>query len=221
MLLQFVSAPTGAITLPGKAGHCPVLSFGSRGLCVTALQRQLDKDNIRPLLRVDGVFGKLTLNAVKSFQSSKGLAADGVVGPKTARFLMKLSQKPNSRSMTEMSPMAHIFNSLFSTVSHHVIPSVAVITCVTVLISLKMILNFLSRIFRDPNVHKIRATRRNGLQEVAIERFPTEPVLRAEIASAYLDSWSKSTNQLPSPTDVMRSIEAPHSSYVNYGSVQY
>jgi peptidoglycan hydrolase-like protein with peptidoglycan-binding domain len=32
---------------------------------------------------VDGVFGTGTTNAVKSFQTSKGLLSDGIVGPDT------------------------------------------------------------------------------------------------------------------------------------------
>ena len=220
MMRQVISAPRD-IALPGKAGHCPVLSLGSRGPCVAALQRQLDEDNVRPLLRVDDIFGKLTQDAVKNFQRSKGLPADGIVGRKTAHLLMTLPQKPNPRSSTETSIMSHIIAFISTAVSHHIIPSVGILACITVLVSLKMILNFLSRIFRDPNVHKIRATRRNGLQEVVIERFPTEPVLRARIASNYLDSWARSANELPAPSDVMRSIEAPHSSYRDYGLTEY
>ena len=34
-------------------------------------------------LAVDGIFGPLTEGAVKAFQQSKGLAADGIVGPQT------------------------------------------------------------------------------------------------------------------------------------------
>jgi hypothetical protein len=34
-------------------------------------------------LKVDGIFGNNTLSAVKSFQKSRGLVVDGVVGPKT------------------------------------------------------------------------------------------------------------------------------------------
>lgn len=37
----------------------------------------------------DGVFGKVTLNAVKQFQANNGLVPDGIVGPRTWRALLK------------------------------------------------------------------------------------------------------------------------------------
>lgn len=49
---------------------------GSRGQEVRALQEKLS-------LHVDGIFGPLTEEAVKSFQFSHGLETDGIVGPKT------------------------------------------------------------------------------------------------------------------------------------------
>jgi len=36
---------------------------------------------------VDGSFGSKTLSAVRAFQKSRGLAVDGVVGPKTRAAL--------------------------------------------------------------------------------------------------------------------------------------
>ncbi|GLV59213.1 hypothetical protein KDH_60400 [Dictyobacter sp. S3.2.2.5] len=51
---------------------------GSNGNAVTALQRQLNAHGSS--LTVDGAFGPATESAVKSFQSSQGLSADGVAG---------------------------------------------------------------------------------------------------------------------------------------------
>lgn len=51
---------------------------GSNGSAVTALQRQLNAHGAS--LTTDGAFGPATESAVKSFQSSKGLSADGVAG---------------------------------------------------------------------------------------------------------------------------------------------
>ena len=53
-----------------------VLKKGSRGNDVKTLQRLLH-------LYEDGIFGKLTEEAVKEFQEAHGLVADGIVGQKT------------------------------------------------------------------------------------------------------------------------------------------
>ncbi len=63
------------------------VKLGSSGECVKSLQTSLDKmgfkgsDNKK--LICDGVFGKNTEFALKNFQKSKGLVADGIAGPKT------------------------------------------------------------------------------------------------------------------------------------------
>jgi peptidoglycan hydrolase-like protein with peptidoglycan-binding domain len=57
------------------------LRRGSRGSDVVVLQSQL---NFRGAsLKQDGIFGPLTNRAVRSFQRTSGLAADGVVGRRT------------------------------------------------------------------------------------------------------------------------------------------
>lgn len=61
---------------------------GARGDDVRLMQELLAKDGSR--IKPDGVFGIGTLSAVKSFQKRHGLAADGVVGPKTRAELLKL-----------------------------------------------------------------------------------------------------------------------------------
>ena len=57
------------------------LKYGSTGQEVKHLQELLIKEGF--LLTADGVFGANTASAVKQFQARKGLACDGVVGPKT------------------------------------------------------------------------------------------------------------------------------------------
>jgi peptidoglycan hydrolase-like protein with peptidoglycan-binding domain len=57
------------------------LHLNANNLVVNALQRELVKHGHS--VTIDGDFGAGTLAAVKSFQSSKGLSPDGVVGPDT------------------------------------------------------------------------------------------------------------------------------------------
>src|SRR5262245_2063545 len=61
------------------------LGIGSRGSQVLALQNKLNNwrtaHNLPPIA-ADGVFGKETEAALKSFQESSGLKADGLAGPK-------------------------------------------------------------------------------------------------------------------------------------------
>ncbi|HEY5833553.1 peptidoglycan-binding protein [Streptomyces sp.] len=59
---------------------------GSSGEAVRAAQTQLNKYGFG--LGVDGNFGSVTNSAVRSFQSSHGLAVDGLVGPQTWQSLL-------------------------------------------------------------------------------------------------------------------------------------
>ncbi|MER5752839.1 GH25 family lysozyme [Streptomyces sp. NPDC002088] len=59
---------------------------GSTGSAVSAVQSELNAGGSS--LTVDGDFGTNTYNAVVSFQSAKGLTADGIVGPLTWRALV-------------------------------------------------------------------------------------------------------------------------------------
>ncbi len=58
-----------------------LLRRGDRGNDVKALQRALRA--IGYDLEIDGIFGRITLECVKSFQATNGLDRDGVVGPLT------------------------------------------------------------------------------------------------------------------------------------------
>jgi len=59
-----------------------ILSLGSRGDSVSALQTHLDVDGYK-VGPSDGIFGPLTLAAVIQFQKDHALAVDGRVGPQT------------------------------------------------------------------------------------------------------------------------------------------
>lgn len=58
----------------------PTVRFGSKGANVKTLQIALNAKLKDTKLSVDGVFGALTLAAVKAYQTEKHLRVDGVVG---------------------------------------------------------------------------------------------------------------------------------------------
>lgn len=60
----------------------PTLKKGSKCEAVKGLQNAL-KARSYAAGHTDGIFGSATEDAVKQFQSEAGLAADGIVGPKT------------------------------------------------------------------------------------------------------------------------------------------
>ncbi len=69
------------VTRPGGVGGSVILTPGSRGQLVRDVQTALGN------LRVDGIYGQQTVSRVRSFQQSKGLLVDGVVGPETRAAL--------------------------------------------------------------------------------------------------------------------------------------
>lgn len=69
-----------------------LLRKGSRGAAVAELQTILKSKGYYSGA-IDGIFGSGTENAVKAFQRANGLAADGIVGPKT---VAALNQNTNS-----------------------------------------------------------------------------------------------------------------------------
>jgi len=64
-----------------------VIRTGSRGDYVTLAQTKLNQKGMN--LKVDGIFGKNTKDAVVKFQKENGLVADGVIGPNTWNKLLK------------------------------------------------------------------------------------------------------------------------------------
>ncbi|MFN6487342.1 MULTISPECIES: peptidoglycan-binding protein [unclassified Nostoc] len=69
------------VTRPGGVGGSVILTPGSRGQLVRDVQTALGN------LTIDGIFGQETVSRVRSFQQSKGLLVDGVVGPETRSAL--------------------------------------------------------------------------------------------------------------------------------------
>ena len=79
--------------------HAPALaasySYGSTGSTVRTIQERLS-DWGYYTGKVDGIFGRLTRNAVVSFQRRNGLTADGIAGPATLRAI-GISESSGSR----------------------------------------------------------------------------------------------------------------------------
>ncbi|MBI3190330.1 peptidoglycan-binding protein [archaeon] len=63
------------------------LRKGNRSDFTTELQHMLNKVGYG--INIDGIFGNDTKNAVKSFQKSKGLKQDGIVGKMTWNTFVK------------------------------------------------------------------------------------------------------------------------------------
>ena len=80
-----------------------VLRYGDRGDVVRNLQQRL-KDLGYLAGSADGVFGQATDAALRSFQTSNGLAADGIAGSKTQTVLYSSSAKSYS-SATDSSTL--------------------------------------------------------------------------------------------------------------------
>lgn len=74
---QKVDGIYGVNTLNG----CPTVKRGARGNITKIIQRILG-------VNADGIFGRETENAVKSFQLKNGLSVDGIVGKNTWRALL-------------------------------------------------------------------------------------------------------------------------------------
>ncbi|MFL6072213.1 MAG: peptidoglycan-binding protein [Mycobacteriales bacterium] len=74
-------AATGVVDGPTWEPLVVKVRSGSLGDAVRAVQSQLNTRGAG--LTVDGDFGSLTVTAVKNFQTSAGLTADGIVGPYT------------------------------------------------------------------------------------------------------------------------------------------
>ena len=82
---QKVDGIPGANTLKG----CPTLKKGASGNITKLLQEKLVKLGYSTN-GVDGIFGSGTYSAVREFQKTRGLSADGIVGQNTCRKLLNL-----------------------------------------------------------------------------------------------------------------------------------
>lgn len=75
-------------------GGWPTISPGAGGATVKAIQYLITRRGTA--LVADGNYGSVSVDAVKKFQSSRGLVADGQVGPKTWPGLVYSLQRGSS-----------------------------------------------------------------------------------------------------------------------------
>ena len=88
----------------GEAASAKRLKKGSRGAAVKTLQTALKEQGYYSG-KIDGVFGKGTVKAVKAFQRKNGLKADGIAGPLTLEKLYSGgSTKTDSEEASPQSP---------------------------------------------------------------------------------------------------------------------
>jgi peptidoglycan hydrolase-like protein with peptidoglycan-binding domain len=91
--------PLSGSSLSGRFNPIPsiqVLRLGDRGPEVTNLQQELRQRGFNPG-RVDGVYGSQTQEAVRQFQRTRGLFADGIAGRETLSALGVMSQARRNR----------------------------------------------------------------------------------------------------------------------------
>ena len=80
--------------MSGTLSPWPVVQNGSQGHPIRTLQFLLRARGHN--LTVDGMFGPATEAAVKAFQTSKGMAADGIMSPQTWSTLIIQVKKGSS-----------------------------------------------------------------------------------------------------------------------------
>lgn len=88
---------------PSNTNITATLRLGSRGNQVKILQQELNKLGYN-CGTADGIFGSKTLNAVRAFQSAKGLLVDGIVGSQTRALLNSVNSTPTPTPTPSPSP---------------------------------------------------------------------------------------------------------------------
>ena len=76
--------------------------YGSRGTEVRTIQEKLKRWGYYTG-NVDGIYGSLTVTAVKKFQQKNGLSVDGIAGPKTLAAMGIMSSSSSSSSSNNSS----------------------------------------------------------------------------------------------------------------------
>jgi hypothetical protein len=86
----------------------PTVKKGDTGAEVYAIQYLLRSQGFS--LTADGIFGAITKTKVQSFQTAKGLSADGIVGPKTWKALISGKTVGTGSSGDAVLAVQHLIN---------------------------------------------------------------------------------------------------------------
>ncbi|WP_226655360.1 peptidoglycan-binding protein [Guptibacillus hwajinpoensis] len=100
---QTVSALKGATASKSSSSsntYSGTLRYGDRGSSVTSLQSQLKSKGYYNY-SVDGIYGSITQQAVRNFQSANGLSVDGIAGSNTFAALNGSSVTSSSSSQVK------------------------------------------------------------------------------------------------------------------------
>jgi N-acetylmuramoyl-L-alanine amidase len=101
-----------AVITLAQTAQAAVYRQGSKGDTVRTIQQKLVNWGYMSG-GVDGIYGPKTVEAVKSFQSKNGLAADGITGPATLKALGMSttgSEKPGSSQQNSLDLLARVIS---------------------------------------------------------------------------------------------------------------
>jgi hypothetical protein len=200
---SLMTEPADAAALRGHApglASCPQLRVGSSGPCVRRLQEQLDKDHVRPHVRVDGKFGNATEKAVWDFQYSKGLPQDGIAGRQTLRAL-EGSRPPAQRSSGPAwySGVISFAENFLLSVRRHAG------TCLLAFGGMVILIIAAAALFGVKSVHLSFSRKR---VDCDIERFPPQRIVnaQADVIRYYAEVQAQDPGRPLSGGDYIRSI---------------
>ncbi|MGA9286725.1 MAG: peptidoglycan-binding protein [Anaerobacillus sp.] len=106
---QTVSALKGSTSSKSSSSshtYSSSLRFGDRGQSVTNLQSELKSKGYYNY-SVDGIYGSITVQAVRNFQSANGLSVDGIAGSNTFAALSGSSVSSSSSSKVKSVSTSH------------------------------------------------------------------------------------------------------------------
>ena len=97
----------------------PTQREGAKGNFVVEIQTILNKNGFN-IGKVDGTFGPRTKQGVIAFQTSRGLGADGIVGPKTWAALRDANPSPPTQREGDKGPLVIVIQTVLNNIHFNV-----------------------------------------------------------------------------------------------------